>query len=104
MPGSFLADDMPAFFDAAEFADTATFEGSAGTVTGNFDRAFDLAALGGVDVATIAPAFSLPTASVPADAKGRFLRFGNLLAGGSRWRIANVHPLGDVTLLQLQRA
>lgn len=104
MSGSFLADDLASFFDEAEFADAATFDGSAGSVVGMFADAFDLATLGGAEIGTTAPAFTLPTASVPANAQGRYLRFGNMLTGGTRWRVANVHPLGDVTLLQLQSA
>jgi hypothetical protein len=42
---------------------------------------------------------------VPANVRGRYLRFGNLLAGGSRYRVVADHPDGTgITLLVLQDA
>lgn len=107
MSGAFLTDDLAAFFDPDEFADEAVFDGNPGTgsVLGLFDRNFDLAALGGIGVASTAPVFVLPSSSVPDNVRSRYLRFGNLLAGGSRYRVSNVHDDGTgVTLLQLQEA
>jgi hypothetical protein len=107
MSGAFLTDDLAAFFDADEFADEAIFDGNPGVapVLGIFDRNFDLAQLGGADVASTAPVFVLATADVPDNVRSRYLRFGNLLAGGSRYRVANVHDDGTgVTLLQLHEA
>lgn len=105
MAGAFITDDLATFFDEAEFADAATFDGSAGYVVGIFDKDFDLALIGVGDIASTAPVFTLRSADVPANVQGRYLRFGNILAGGSRYRVANVHPGGTgVTLLQLQEA
>lgn len=104
MSGAFLLDDLAAFFDPEEFADTAVFDGSSAALVGLFEQTFELFAAGG-DIATTAPVFVLPSAIVPTDAKGRYLRYGNLLAGGTRWRVANVHELGSgITLLQLHEA
>lgn len=105
MSGAFLTDDLADFLDDAEFADEATFDGATAPVLGIFDRAFELVAVGNSDVGAIGPVLVLRTADVPANAQGRYLRFGNLLAGGTRWRVANVHPDGTgVTVLQLHEA
>lgn len=105
MPGAFLTDDLAAFFDPADFADQAVFDGTVDPVLGIFDRNFDLAGLGGVDVASTSPVFVLASASVPSNVRSRYLRFGGLLSGGTRYRVANVHDDGTgVALLQLQEA
>lgn len=105
MSGQFLADDLSAFFDVDEFADSAVFDGSAVAVTGILDKAFDLAQIGAADVGSTAPVFTLKSSDVPANVQGRYLRFGNLLAGGSRYRVMAAHSDGTgVTLLVLQDA
>lgn len=105
MSGAFLADDLAAFFDADEFADAAVFDGAAAEVVGILDKAFDLAQIGAADVASTAPVFTLKSSDVPANVRGRYLRFGNLLAGGSRYRVMADHPDGTgITLLVLQDA
>jgi hypothetical protein len=107
MAGAFLTDDLATFFDEADFATSAVFDANpgAGAVLGIFDSNFDLAALGGVGVATTAPVFALRSADVPANVRGRHLRLGNILAGGARYHVANVHDDGTgITLLQLHEA
>ena len=105
MPGAFLLSDIAAFFDTTDFADSATFDGDTTPVIGIFDRNFDLTQLGGTGVATAAPVFALTTSSVPANARGRYLRFGDIIAGGTRYSVANVHDDGTgITLLQLHEA
>lgn len=105
MPGNFLVSDIAAFFDTTDFADSATFDGDASPVVGIFDRDFDLAQLGGTGIATTAPVFVLASTSVPANARSRYLRFGDIIAAGSRYRVINIHDDGTgITLLQLHEA
>ena len=105
MSGQFLADDLATFFNVDDFADAATFDGSAVEVSGILDKAFDLAQIGAVDVASTAPVFTLKSSDLPSNVRGRFLRFGNLLAGGSRYRVMADHADGTgVTMLVLQDA
>lgn len=102
MPGAFLLSDIAAFFDTADFADSATFDGDTTPVVGIFDADFDLTQLGGTGIATTAPVFVLPSTSVPANARSRYLRFGDIITGGSRYRVVNIHADGTgITLLQL---
>lgn len=105
MAGSFLTEDLAGLFDADEFADVATFDGSQEEVIGVLDKAFDLATLGNADIASTGPAFSLATEDVPGNVLGRHLRFGDLLAGGSRYRVSAHHPDGTgMSVLVLQDA
>lgn len=105
MAGSFLSEDLQGLFDADEFADVATFDGSSDEVIGILDKAFDLASLGGADIGSTGPAFTLASADVPANCQGRYLRFGDLLAGGARYRVAAHHPDGQgMSVLVLQDA
>lgn len=105
MPGAFMLDDIATLFDVDEFAHVGVFDGAADEVPGILDTAFDLAQLGLADIASTAPVFVLASASVPANVRGRYIRFGNLLAGGSRYRVAADHPSGaGITVLQLQDA
>jgi len=105
MSGTFLVDDLSVFFNTDEFADSAVFDGSSVPVVGILDKAFDLAQIGDVEVQSTAPVFVLPAGSVPGGAQGRYLRFGNLLAGGTRWRVVSVRPAIDsVAILILEEA
>jgi len=103
MAGAFLTDDLAAFFDIDEFADAATFDGASVQVTGILDAAYDLSMLGVVEVCGTAPVFFLVASDVPANVQGRHLRFGSLLANGSRYRVREVRPDGTgVTALVLE--
>jgi len=105
MPGAFLQNDLSAYFDVDEFATAGVFDGATEEVPGILDTAFDLAQLGLAEIGSIAPAFVLASADVPANVRGRYIRFGNLLAGGSRYRVTADHANGSgMTVLQLQDA
>lgn len=88
-----LVDDVSAFFRTDEFAVSALLDGA--PAVGLFDNAYQTV-LGGM--ATMGPAFSLPTAAAGAAAQG-----STLVVEGATYRVRNVEPDGNgVTILPLE--
>ena len=103
MPGAYLLSDVATMLDTAEFASAAVFDGDTASVNGILDKDYDLSEFG--QIGSYAPVFALASADVPANAHQRYLRFGNLLTGGTRYRVMGVHADGTgVTVLILQEA
>jgi Phage Head-Tail Attachment. len=93
----FHVEDIPALMNTDEFAVTGTLAGV--TVRGIFDADHVVAEVGAAGMAACAPAFTLPTASVPAAPVGKALA---LPAGN--FRIAEHRPDGTgVSALLLER-
>ncbi|MDO8778100.1 MAG: hypothetical protein Q7K57_57160 [Burkholderiaceae bacterium] len=63
-----MTEDLSAFFNAAEFASTVALNGV--PVSGIFDSAYALGAVGPFGMASSQPTLTLPTASVPANPVG----------------------------------
>jgi hypothetical protein len=92
-----IGTDLSPFFNTDEFADDANLAG--GPVRGIFDSAY-VSAGEGLGMASTAPAFTLPTAAVPASAVGRLL-----VVRGVSYAVAEHKPDGTgVSLLLLERA
>jgi hypothetical protein len=90
-----FAEDFNAFFEAGGFAVSATLGGVA--VRGIFDGAYAVQDLGG-EVAGSTPAFTLPSASVPANPVGLAL-----VVGGATYKVVEPIPDGTgVTTLRLR--
>lgn len=78
-------EDFAPFFNTAEFAVPATLDGA--SVVGIFDRAYQRAGVGDLGMATMQPAFTLPTASVPVAPVGKAM-----VIAASTYRIAEHQP------------
>jgi len=88
-----FTEDLTAFFNAAEFATPATLGGA--PVEGIFDNAYFDQDMGG---SGSAPAYTLPTSSVPANVVGMAL-----VVGGTTYKVAEPMPNGTgVTALRLR--
>ena len=80
-------EDLPAFFNTAEFAQPATLAGVA--VVGIFDGAYAQASVGTYGMASTQPAFTLASASVSGDPVGL-----TLVTGGITYTVAAHEPDG----------
>lgn len=88
-------EDLSAFFNPAEFAQTATLAGVA--VAGIFDNGFDEQALA-MGMAASTPVFTLASAAVPAQVIGL-----PLVIGAVTYQVVEAMPDGTgVTRLQLR--
>lgn len=97
-----MLEDTAAFFNTAEFADTATLNSVA--VRGIFDNDYGNASVGSAGMASSLPAFTLPSADVPAAPVGKTLVVTSGWGAGS-FKVAESHPDGTgITLLLLERA
>ena len=95
-----FAEDLTAFFNAAEFADNATLAGE--PVVGIFEKQH-LVEGSGMGFAATRPAFTLPAASVPASHAGKPF----VLEDGTAYRVSGIDPDGSdrsVTVLLLELA
>jgi hypothetical protein len=93
-----MIEDLSVFFNAAEFADSATLAGVA--VAAIFDKAYTSAGVGAYGMAGTAPALTLATASVPADPVGLAA-----VVGGVSYTVAAHEPDGTgVSVLLLETA
>ena len=89
-----FAEDLSPFFNAAEFASSATLDGA--SVAGIFDNTY--AEVFGM--ASRAPMFMLPTASAASATQASVL-----VTGGITYRVTSVQPDGTgVTTLMLERS
>ena len=92
-----MVENFTAFFQTADFAVNATLAGL--SVAGVFDLAYQLGDLGGAGMASTAPVFTLPTASVPANPVGLTMVV-NLIT----YSVAAHEPDGTgISLLMLER-
>jgi len=97
-----MLEDTAAFFNTAEFADTATLNSV--PVRGIFDSAYDNAGVGMVGMASSQPAFTLPSADAPASSVGKTLVVTSGVGAGT-YKVVEVHPDGTgFTLLLLERS
>ena len=93
-----FTEDLTSFFNASEFATTATLNGV--TVTGIFDNGYMQALVGQTGVATTTPSYQLATASVPANPVGKAMVINSL-----NYTVAEHQPDGTgVSMLYLERA
>lgn len=91
-----FAENLPTFFDLDEFGITAVLDGV--EVVGIFDNAYDASAIAVGDIAGSIPAFTLPTASVPARPTGKFL-----VVNGKTYKVVEHRPDGTgVSVLRLE--
>ena len=87
-------EDLTAFFNAADFAVTATLNGV--SVTGIFDNTY----AAGFDLAGSAPNLLLPSSSAVSAAHGQ-----SVVVGGVSYTVSGIEPDGSgLTLLRLQEA
>ena len=92
-----FTEDLSVFFNEDEFAVSATLDGA--SVTGIFDNGYTLGAVGPTGMASAAPMFRLPTASVPASPHGK-----SLVTGGITYRVVGHEPDGTgVSILLLEK-
>lgn len=92
------ADDLAGFFDADDFAVTATLTGG-GTVEGIFDAEYYAAldGIAGVAVESSQPAFTAPTSDLSGVGQG-----DTLTIDGATYEVVEVKPDGTgVTTLRL---
>jgi hypothetical protein len=90
-----FAEDLTVFFNPADFADAAVYDGAV-TVNGNFSQAYaDSLGLAGTN-----PVFSCAAGSVPAAGVGK-----TLVVRSVTYKIRNRMPQGDGAwvLLELER-
>lgn len=93
-----FTEDLTAFFSTDEFASDATLGGVA--VRGIFDKAYQLADVGGAGMTSTQPVFTLPSSSVPASVTGL-----PLVIGGATYTVVLSEPDGTgVTQLLLEKA
>jgi hypothetical protein len=91
-----FAADLPLMLD--EFAVCGTLAGA--PVHGIFDQAYDVSGLGTIGMASTGPAFTLPSAQVPAQAYGALL-----VVPAGRYSVREAqHDGTGVCVLQLERA
>lgn len=89
-------ESLAPFFSLDEFAVEGLLDGTA--VRGIFDQAY-VAAGAGMGMSSTVPAFTLPTASVPASPVGKLLAIGSVT-----YAVAEHEPDGTgVSLLALER-
>lgn len=86
-----FAQDLTPFFNASEFADSATL--GAVAVLGIMDAGFEDATLAGYGVAGSSPRFTLPASSVPAHPEGMTLVVSTGAAAGT-YKVGNALPDG----------
>lgn len=92
-----FVEDFTEFFKFADFAVIATLASL--SVTGVFDLAYQLGDVGGLGMASTAPVFTLPTASVPANPVGLAM-----VVSAVSYTVAAHEPDGTgVSLLILER-
>lgn len=93
-----FVEDLSPFFNTAEFAVEATLDGAG--VVGIFDKAYARAGVGELGMATVQPAFTLPTVSVPVDPVGKAM-----VIGAVSYTVAEHQPGSTgVSVLFLERA
>lgn len=86
------------FFNPAHFADAAVFAGADKPVHGIFDDASAVGDVGALGMATTHPTLLLPTAQVPAGARGMQVQ-----VAGQHFTVEDVQPEGPgMSLLILE--
>lgn len=92
------AEDLTAFFDTADFAVTATYNGAT-PVNGILDTAYVEAPAGIGGIQSSQPVFLCRTADVPSAAHGQ-----TLVVGAVTYKLVGVEPDGSgTTILRLER-
>lgn len=92
-----FAEDLSAFFNAAELADTITLSGVA--VSAIFDNAYALGNVGSMGAAGTQPILTLATTNVPANPVGTLA-----VVNGTTYSVAAHEPDGTgVSILYLER-
>jgi hypothetical protein len=93
-----FTEDMTAFFNLAEFAETITLDGA--SVAAIFDNGYSAGNVGSVGMASNQPMVVLPTVLVPASPVGKVA-----IVRGVSYRVAASEPDGTLaTTLYLERA